>query len=55
MESGYLAMSENALKAYAALCGLKSDEVLLEWDKCPDDVLARLKARPELCAFIRQS
>jgi len=53
VENGHNAPSVHVLRAYAAMCELDADRLLLEWGFVPDDVLSRLQRAPELCGLVR--
>lgn len=45
--------SEKMLRAYAALCGMDVDAVLLAWDIVPEADRAKLRANPQLLQMVR--
>ena len=53
VENGRNSPSVRVLRAYAAMCELDADKLLLSWGFVPDDVVSRLQRAPELCGVVR--
>lgn len=54
IENGRNFPSVRALRAYASLCKLDSDVLLLSWGYVPEDAIKRLQSEPErLLALVR--
>ena len=53
VEEGSRMPSACLLRAYAFLCSLDADSLLLAWGHTPEDVLLRLQKNPQLCALVR--
>jgi hypothetical protein len=53
VENGHNLPAVRILRAYAALCGMDGDALLLSWGYVPEDVIQRLQQNPQLCAMVR--